>query len=89
MAASKLQNKRLVKYVNINIRQIFLVQIIFKVSIINMTILQLFSFVQCGHRMSKHDDATILTGGIIYFKKMYILVYLLYKVFMVNSNHIK
>ncbi len=50
-AASKLWNKRLVKYFNIKIWQSFLVHIIFKVSSINIWI-----HIECGHRMSKHVD---------------------------------
>ncbi len=54
-AASKLQKERLVKNVIIKIWQKLLVHVIFKVSSINICI-HIISFVECGHRMSKHVD---------------------------------
>ncbi len=65
-AASKLQNERLVKNVISKIWQRLLVHVIFKVSIINIWI-HIISFVECGHRTSKHVDmltVTIVIRGI-------------------------
>ena len=64
MAASKLSNKRIVKYVNIKMGQRVLVHFIFKVSSIDICICNystLFSVViECVNMLT----ATIMTGGI-------------------------
>ncbi len=64
MAASKLQNKRLVKYVNIKIWQRFLVHIIFKVSSINIWIHNYYIFLSVVIESVNMLMVTIVTDGI-------------------------
>lgn len=74
MATRKLLKKRLVKYVNIKIRQRLLVHIMFKVSCIDIWICNYSTLFTVVIELTNMSPATIMTGGITHC--IYMLIHI-------------